>query len=246
MLSPVPKETTLSTRSSMEFDSFLLTPSLPFNTLSESNSFIHDNTHINSARYNNNIPTKTTLWISTQATSLTDVGANKQQGVIAAKGTLRKIHNRKQVSKKSALENPDGSEIDVPPKKRASNESCLISLSVSHNNLQSLPPAMACYAPSLKKLYLSGNQLKELGEVNNFPPFLEILEVSNNCLTKSILPNINYGAYKGRACYSPKPQTLTILEDHDLMCPHRIHKTLRKLSTLKLARNLLTSVELFR
>lgn len=158
----------------------------------------------------------------------------------------RKPALRREKSRKSELEDPDSSELDIPQKNRNAKESCLTSLSLNNNQLIGLPPALACYAPTLKKLYVARNHLTQLGVVHDFPPNLEILDASFNQLTECIQPSLTSGAYKDHACFSPHSQTVTVLDDQELVCPHRFHKTLRKLSTLKLSQNILTDITLFR
>ena len=182
-------------------------------------------------------PSTTDRWLFTLA------GPRKGQGFVTME---RKPILRREKSRKSELEDPDSSELDIPQKNRNAKESCLTTLSLNHNQMTVLPPALACYAPTLKKLYVAHNQLSQLGVVHDFPPNLEILDVSFNQLTECIQPSLTSGAYKDHACFSPHSQTVTVLDDQELVCPHRFHKTLRKLSTLKLSRNILTNITLFR
>ena len=182
--------------------------------------------------------TKTERWLSTLP------AANKKGQFLAT--IDRKQHQRRVQSRKSLLEDPDSTELDIPQKSRGSKESSLVSLSLNYNTLDYLPPALACYAPTLKKLYIAHNNIKQLGVVHDFPPNLEILDASSNQLTECITASLSSGTYKDHACYSPHSQTVTVLDDQELICPHRIHKTLRKISTLKLSHNNLTAIILFR
>ena len=182
-------------------------------------------------------PNTTERWLSTLA-------APKKGQLF---GTIeRKPHLRREQSRKSILEDPDSSELDIPQKSRGTKESSLTTLSLNHNQLTCLPLALACYAPTLKKLYIANNQLQRLGTVRDFPPNLEILDASSNQITECISPSVTAGTYKDNACYSLYSQTVTVLDDQELVCPHRFHKTLRKLSTLRLSRNELSSITLFR
>ncbi|KAI6646758.1 Leucine-rich repeat serine/threonine-protein kinase 1-like [Oopsacas minuta] len=236
---------------SVRGDKVLLSPSsktTPVHTLQHTNSLTTSGLTSFSDSYNSYLPpvhientrfrpNTTDRWMSTLAAPI--------KGQLF--GTLdKKINMRREQSRKSTLEDPDSSELDIPQKSRGAKESCLTTLSLNYNYLICLPPALACYAPTLKKLYIAHNQLKQLGVVHDFPPNLEILDASSNQLTECISTSLTSSAYKDQACYSPHSQTVTVLDDQELVCPHRFHKTLRKLSTLRLAKNNLTSITLFR
>ena len=135
----------------------------------------------------------------------------------------------------------------------------LETLDLSHNKLTTLPTGLSCLAPRLTKLNISHNQIKSLGTVSDFPFELEYLEASSNELHTAIAPPL---AGADLRYYQPCARKILGLAANGLTssvnssdtpksflykpCNHRIHKTLRKLSTVKFNKNFLVDLQLFR
>lgn len=128
----------------------------------------------------------------------------------------------------------------------------LESLDLSHNKLTTVPSGLSCLAPKLQKLNVSHNRIGELGHLNDYPQDLELLDASNNELTAAITEPVTHGLLP---CYrrlffgtssSHLLESTTSLSPSYKPCAHRVHKNLRKLSTLRLGHNSLVKVELFR
>ena len=147
-------------------------------------------------------------------------------------------------------------------------------LDISSNQLSVIPPDLSCLTPKLTKLNVSKNKIKSLGHINDYPIDLEFLDASNNLLHTAIAPalsfadrryNIPYCARKvmsmplsGQAS-DPQLSSLSSVSMEAMsvgtpsspnylskVCSHRLHKNLRKLSTLKLNHNKLIDLQLFR
>ena len=124
-------------------------------------------------------------------------------------------------------------------------------LDLSCNKLTKVPFGLCCLAPKLKKLNLSGNQIENLGHIIDYPSELEVLDGCSNDAISAIAFD---GSYKERATYVPYmrgfcPRKLLTSDSIPPMskpCGHWHHKTLSKLSTLKLNSNKLVELELFR
>jgi Leucine-rich repeat (LRR) protein/ankyrin repeat protein len=135
----------------------------------------------------------------------------------------------------------------------------LETLDLSHNKLTTLPTGLSCLAPRLTKLNISHNQIKSLGTVSDFPLELEYLEASSNELHTAIAPPL---AGADLRYYQPCARKVLGLAANGLTssvnssdtpksflykpCNHRIHKNLRKLSTVKFNKNFLVDLQLFR
>lgn len=124
-------------------------------------------------------------------------------------------------------------------------------LDVSCNKLTKIPFGLACLTPKLKKLNMSGNQIENFGHVIDYPAELEVLDASNNDAIYAIAFD---SSYKERISYIPymrgfcprKVLTADSVPTMSKPCGHWQHKTLAKLSTLKLNCNKLKRLELFR
>ena len=124
-------------------------------------------------------------------------------------------------------------------------------LDLSCNKLTKVPFGLCCLAPKLKKLNLSGNQIENLGHIIDYPSELEVYDACNNDAISAIAFD---GSYKERANYVPfmrgfcprKLLTTDSIPPMSKPCGHWHHKTLSKLSTLKLNSNKLVELELFR
>lgn len=146
-------------------------------------------------------------------------------------------------------------------------------LDLSANILSSIPSDLCCLTPKLTKLNVSKNRIKSLGSVNNYPLDLEFLDASHNNLHTTIAPaasmaeqrfhqpcvrkqlaspgqgaNAGYGetsnfSFGDNSIATGTPTTPPYFPK---LCSHRMHKNLRKLSTLKMNHNHLIDVQLFR
>ena len=152
------------------------------------------------------------------------------------------------------LEDTEGTAEDGNSKKSFMLET----LDLSHNKLTTLPTGLSCLAPRLTKLNISHNQIKSLGTVSDFPFELEYLEASSNELHTAIAPPLAGAELR---YYQPCARKVLGLTVNGLTssvgsetpkgflykpCNHRIHKNLRKLSTVKFNKNYLVDLQLFR
>ena len=164
------------------------------------------------------------------------------------------ISNRLTSRRHAAFQDPlnDGTEeLEILHYNPEEDTSVLEILDLSYNKLTRIPFGLCCLAPKLKKLNVSGNQIENLGHVIDFPSELEVLDASNNDAISAIAFD---GSYKERASYVPfmrgfcprKLLTVDSIPPMSKPCGHWHHKTLSKLSTLKLNCNKLVELELFR
>ncbi|CAF0874165.1 unnamed protein product, partial [Brachionus calyciflorus] len=73
------------------------------------------------------------------------------------------------------------------------NQSKLLDLNLSHNNLKKIPECLSCVAPKLSKLNLSHNLIESMGAISDLPANLKFLDLSNNLITDSVrLLNSNF------------------------------------------------------
>ena len=138
-------------------------------------------------------------------------------------------------------------------------------LDLSANKLTVIIPYLSCLTPKLTKLNISKNQIKYLGNINDFPVDIEFLDASNNLLHTAIAPSLGLADRRNsvpicaRKLLSSSPGFVSELPSqsldsslsgspsyHHKLCSHRMHKNLRKLSTLKLNHNKLMDLQLFR
>lgn len=61
-----------------------------------------------------------------------------------------------------------------------SSKAYLQELDLSYNLFEDFPTELPCLAYNLEKLNLSGNKLKSFGSVHNYPPKLQLLDLSHN------------------------------------------------------------------
>ena len=129
-------------------------------------------------------------------------------------------------------------------------------LDLSRNSLTSLPEGLSCLAPKLQKLNVSHNKIKSLGQVSELPPVLEMLDASDNELCAAITEaaqhsllapcarralSLSGGTSLVESVASPSSSSSSVRT-----CGHRLHRNLQKLSTVRLSRNQLVDVQLFR
>ena len=125
----------------------------------------------------------------------------------------------------------------------------LESLDLSYNHLTTIPTGLSCFAPRLTKLNVSHNQIKSLGQLNDYPPDIELLDASHNQLMSSLTEPISHGLMPcSRRLFlnSSGNALLDSITPSYKPCVHRTHKNLRKLSTYRLGHNQLLDVQLFR
>ena len=135
------------------------------------------------------------------------------------------------------------------------SEGCTLEhLDLSHNLLTSVPQGLSCLAPKLQKLMLSHNRLRHLGHLNDYPANLELFDASNNELCSAITGPAVHSAFipcARKALLSPCGsrnflESVASPSSTFKPCGHRLHKNLQKLSTVRLAKNQLVDVQLFR
>jgi len=195
---------------------------------------------------------------SMYVTSTTPVPMTESRSAIwmAKKRSLTSSYSSNRLASRRllAFQDPlnDGTEeLETPHYNPEEDTSVLEILDISCNKLTKVPFGLACLAPKLKKLNLAGNQIENLGHVIDYPPELEVLDACNNDAIAAIAFD---GSYKERSSYIPFlrgycPKKLLIqdtIPPKSKLCGHWHHKTLSKLSTLKLNGNKLTVLELFR
>lgn len=164
--------------------------------------------------------------------------------------TSNRLTSRRQSAFQGLL-NEDQDELDPLHYNPEEDNSVLEILDVSCNKLTKVPFGLSCLAPKLKKLNLSGNQIENLGHVIDYPSELEVLDACNNDAISAIAFD---ASYKERASYVPymrgfcprKLLTNDTIPPKSKPCGHWYHKTLSKLSTLKLNSNKFVELELFR
>ncbi|XP_068625771.1 leucine-rich repeat serine/threonine-protein kinase 1 [Battus philenor] len=134
----------------------------------------------------------------------------------------------------------------------------LSSLNLSHNQFTSVPPPLACLAPSLTRLNMAYNSLRSMSYVTSYPTSLRQLDLSHNEITCwPSLPQVDsFGLSDGDplACFCPgeagggraRPRSGGSVRSQLLSaaCPARRHLRLEGLRTLILANNLLTRIQL--
>jgi len=160
-----------------------------------------------------------------------------------------RLTSRRQLAFQDLLN--DGTEELEPPHYTADEETSLLEmLDLAYNKLNKLPTGLACLTPKLKKLNICGNHVESLGHVVDYPPELEVLDASENDAISAIMFDSSYKErplyiqYLRGHCYKRLLSPDSTLATKP--CGHWHHKTLSKLSTLKLNNNKLTELELFR
>ena len=133
-----------------------------------------------------------------------------------------------------------------------SETSPLEHLDLSHIQLTSVPRGLSCLAPKLQKLNVSHNCIRSLGHLNDYPPYLELIDASHNELSAAITePVIHTYASCGRRKLANVSSSALVESIASPLapykpCSHRLHKSLQKLSTVRLTHNQLVDVQLFR
>ena len=78
-------------------------------------------------------------------------------------------------------------------------------VNLSYNELQDVPPWLACVAPFLENLNLSNNWIKGVGMIKIYPQQLKTLDLSHNRITDN--KQFQYFTDDDLTCYSPKIST---------------------------------------
>lgn len=78
-------------------------------------------------------------------------------------------------------------------------------VNLSYNELQDVPPWLACVAPFLEHMNLSNNWIKGVGMIKIYPQYLKTLDMSHNRITDN--KQFQYFTDDPTACYSPKIST---------------------------------------
>ena len=110
----------------------------------------------------------------------------------------------------------------------------LTELNLSRNKLKSLPFALPCLAPNLKRLNISSNEFEELDPVAMLPQSLVYLNANSNSIA-----NMRCTRRAKECCAKAKVNSLGTQP-----CQHQCHNTLPNLSGLCLRDNQLVRVEL--
>lgn len=151
-------------------------------------------------------------------------------------------------------------DLETTEEEDSSDSYSLEVLDLSHNRLSAIPAGLSCLAPKLQKLNVSYNQIKSLGTVTDYPVDLDQLDASNNelhtAIASSSLSGSEYRYYQPCSKRHFEASTAlstsvaegggTSFQNLYKPCPHRSHKNLRKLTTLKLNNNQLVDLQLFR
>ena len=150
----------------------------------------------------------------------------------------------------SAFEVEDLDDLDPEGSEEGSETFPLEHLDLSHNQLTSVPQGLSCLAPKLQKLNLSHNHIRNLRVLCDYPPDLELLDASSNELCATIMePAVHIYVSCARKALlgmiSSSMLTESVAPPYK-SCSHRLHKNLRKLSTVRLSHNQLVDVQLFR
>ena len=125
-------------------------------------------------------------------------------------------------------------------------------IDLSHNSLTSVPGGLSCLSPKLQKLNISHNQIRSLGQLCDYPPGLEMLDASNNELCAAISESPLHSSLVpcARRCLATTAGgslVESVASPTSVRpCGHRLHRNLQKLSTIRLSRNQLVDLQLFR
>ena len=103
-------------------------------------------------------------------------------------------------------------------------------LDISSSRLKSFPKNLACYFPNLTCLNVSHNKLTSCCGVNELPPLLEELDISDNDL-ESETNSVFHLSTDTLYCH------FTTKLDSPLRCSHMLHKSLKNLWILNLSDN---------
>ncbi len=123
----------------------------------------------------------------------------------------------------------------------------LVSLNLSHNGFQRIPPTLSCLALNLTRLNLSYNCLQSLGCIKSYPVNLKHVDLSQNQISEWF--KVDYHL-ESTTCYcdlnqssSPKSSALSLKTIKSNMgCVHKQHNRLDNLRTLILANNKLKQI----
>jgi len=128
----------------------------------------------------------------------------------------------------------------------------LVSLNLSHNGFQRLPPTLSCLALNLTRLNLSYNCLQSLGCIKSYPVNLKHVDLSHNQISEWFKVDFDdkNTHLESTTCYcdlnqSPSPKSSTIslkTVKSNFYCVHKQHSRLDNLRTLILANNKLKQI----
>jgi Leucine-rich repeat (LRR) protein len=125
----------------------------------------------------------------------------------------------------------------------------LVSLNLSHNGFQRIPPTLSCLAINLTRLNLSYNCLQSLGCIKSYPVNLKHVDLSQNQISEWF--KVDFDCHlEPTTCYcdlnqssSPKSSALSLKTIKSNMgCVHKQHNRLDNLRTLILANNKLKQI----
>ncbi|CAG2165886.1 unnamed protein product [Oppiella nova] len=130
----------------------------------------------------------------------------------------------------------------------------LVSLNLSHNGFQRIPPTLSCLAINLTRLNMSYNCLQSLGCVKSYPVNIKHIDLSHNQISEWFRVDFDDKSTHSEcsSCYSdlnpiPSPVTKTSITSVKSLkcnscCIHKQHNRLDNLRTLILSNNKLTQI----
>ena len=123
------------------------------------------------------------------------------------------------------------------------NQSKLVQLNLSHNSFTSIPDILSCAAPSLSRLNLSYNIIKEMGCVKMYPSNIKHIDLSSNQISRWFTTEIGSSNDAMFNCflYSELSNTNKLL---GTFCQHKEHVKLENLRTLLISNNQLEQLVL--
>ncbi len=108
-------------------------------------------------------------------------------------------------------------------------------LDLSGNRLSDIPRGLACLAPLLHTLKLARNSITNLGCFSDYPSLLQVLDVSENGITRGIQPSLSEEEIR---CIQSQ------LVESQSYCVHYQHENLDCLKFLYLCRNNLEDLQI--
>lgn len=121
------------------------------------------------------------------------------------------------------------------------NQSKLVFLNLSHNSFTSIPAILSCAAPSLTRLNMSFNCLKEMGNLKFYPTNIKHIDLSNNQIDKWFTSDSSDDKILNCFLLLSQPPEAKLL---GTFCQHKEHSKLENLRTLLISNNKLDELVL--